>query len=393
MADIPGYSVAQAQQNADQSKTIADLIFKGGSGPKQVVNPAYHQDPNANGPGHAGWVDANGNLQVVRSDGTVLDAETGKPTGANIYTTQPGVGGPNVVKMLGDAAQAPNTQLNPNNNRFLRYAGDQALSMANGGAGQTFGLNQSRDAAADAAAAAAGISSAGAATQAGQTAQLGQTGQDLNAVRASALGMGPSAAEHLARSQLDSNIRAQSSLAATARGGNIASAMRGAQNAGQNMMLQSQQQMAAQRAQEQLNAQGLLTQGNAGLNNSLYGARAQDLGQSVSGAQAFQGVGGLQNQIFNTNSGMGQFGVGALNNSAATYGTQMGQQTQADMNARQAYADFLQRQYSISSGIPVTVGGQQGQVAIANQQADQQREAALISAAGSGIAALASYGR
>jgi hypothetical protein len=379
MADIPAYSVAQAQQNADQSRRIAGLIFRG-QATQKVNDPNAKYDPNIPDPAHVqgygGYVDANG--KWIGKTAPQIDQVTDR--------------GPNVINMLGDAASRPNTQLNPNSNRHLNYAGDQALNMARGGAGQTFGLNQSRDAAADAAAAAGGIGTAGAANAASQAAQLGQTGQDLGAVRASALGMGPSAAEHLARSQLDSNIRAQSSLAATARGGNIASAMRGAQNAGQNMMLQSQQQMAAQRAQEQLNAQGLLTQGNAGLNNALYGARGQDVSQAGAAAQAYQGVGGLQNQIFNTNAGMGQYGVGALNNSAATYGTQMGQQTQADMNSRQAYADFLQRQYSIASGIPVTVGGQQGQVAIANQQADQQREAALFNAAASGVASLSAYG-
>lgn len=379
MADIPSYSVAQAAQNADQSKLIADLIFKGQHS-QQVTDPNAHYDPTAFNEGGA-WYGPNGELIKRGGPGSTA------PTISQV-TAQ----GPNVIDMLGRAASNPNVQLNPNGNKYLSQAGFSALDMARGGAGQVFGLNISRDAAADASRAAGGIYGAGQASAAAQGAQFGQTGQDLGAVRASAMGMGPSAAEHLARSQLDSNIRAQSAMAATARGGNIASAMRGAQGAGQNMMLQSQQQIAAQRAQEQLNAQGLLTQGNAAFNNALYGARAQDVGQSVAGAQAFQGVGGLQNQIFNTNAGMGQFGVGALNNSAALYGTQMGQQTQADQNARQAYADFLQRQYSIASGIPVTVGGQQGQVAIANDQAAQQREAALISAAGAGVAALSQFG-
>jgi hypothetical protein len=243
MADIPAYSVAQAQQNADQSRRIAGLIFRG-QATQKVNDPNAKYDPNIPDPAHVqgygGYVDANG--KWIGKTAPQIDQVTDR--------------GPNVINMLGDAASRPNTQLNPNSNRHLNYAGDQALNMARGGAGQTFGLNQSRDAAADAAAAAGGIGTAGAANAASQAAQLGQTGQDLGAVRASALGMGPSAAEHLARSQLDSNIRAQSSLAATARGGNIASAMRGAQNAGQNMMLQSQQQMAAQRAQEQMQAKG-----------------------------------------------------------------------------------------------------------------------------------------
>jgi hypothetical protein len=76
--------------------------------------------------------------------------------------------------------------------------------------------------------------------------------------------------------------------------------------------------------------------------------------------------------------------MGALNNSASIYGTQMGQQTQADQNSRQAYADWLQRQQQIAMGIPVQVGGQMGQIAIANQQADQQREAARLQRSGFG---------
>lgn len=362
MASLPGYTTDLAAVSSRAAQQTLDYINSG----SHTTRGEDVQQAN----GEQAWV----------------------PNKDAAQTTTTAPGGMSVVDMLGNKALAPAARLSPNNNPYLRNAGDLALMAGRGGMGQTFGLNESRGAAADAAAAAGAIGQAGQANAAAQNAQFGQTGQDLGVVRASALGMGPSAAEHLARSQLDSNIRAQSSMAATARGGNIAAAMRGAQGAGQNMMLQSQQQIAAQRAQEQLNAQGLLTQGNVGLNNAIYGARGQDLGQAVSGAQAYQGAGGLQNQIFGTNSGLGEFGIGAANNSAATYGTQMGQQEQAEQNARQSYADFMQRQYSISSGLPVNFASTQGQVAIANQQAAIQQQGAMWNAAGAGIAALGQYG-
>lgn len=377
MADIPWYSSDLAKRNADQAITLQDLALTG------QHSSLGHYTQSASG----GDVWAQNAPPGSHWDGEKWVDEHGRPVALEKKTQT----APAVLDMLGGAATTPNWQLDPNGNPYLKSAGPEALAMASGQAGQAFGLDQSRAAADAAAAAANDVGTAGGASARAQTGQLGQTGQDLGVVRTSALGMGPSAAEHLARSQLDSNIRAQSSLAATARGGNLAAAMRGAQNAGQNMMLQSQQQIAAQRAQEQLNAQGLLTQGNASYNNALYGARSQDVGQAVSAAQAAQGVSGLQNQIYNTNASMGQFGVGALNNSAALYGTQMGQKTQADQNSRQAYADWLQRQFSISSGIPVTVGGQQGQVAIANDQAAQQREAAMWNALGTGVASLGQW--
>lgn len=372
MADLPWYTTDLARSSALEAQRLSDLATKGSH------NSAGHFEPDP---------DSQGGQRFVNEPGTQVTTDA---NGVRHWTTVKETA-PSSMGMLGNAATAGNQQLNPGSNSFLMGAGEFARSAAGGGMARTYGQDRAYAGIDAATAGAQGIGAAGTQNAGNQQQVFGQAGQDLNAVRASAQGMGPSAAEHLARSQLDSNIRAQSSLAATARGGNIASAMRGAQNAGQNMMLQSQQQMAAQRAQEQMNAQGLLTQGNQGLAGMASTGRGQDINQATGMAAGLAGAGQLGNQAYGTNASLGQFGIGAMNNSGALYGTQMGQMTQADQNSRQAYADWMQRQQQIAMGIPVQVGGQMGQVAIANDQAAQQREAAAWSAVGTGVAALGQF--
>lgn len=77
----------------------------------------------------------------------------------------------------------------------------------------------------------------------------------LKQLALSAAGKGPSAAQELGRSQILENQRAMQSMAAGARGGNAAGAMRAAMGAGTDLGLRGMQQLAALRAQEQLAAQ------------------------------------------------------------------------------------------------------------------------------------------
>ena len=124
---------------------------------------------------------------------------------------------------------------------------------------------------------------------------------DMELLRRTASGQGPSAAEALAKSQLDDAVRAQSALAAQARGGNIAAGLRAASRAGADMALRSQNQIAALRAQEQLNAQTGLTTAQSQLGGLqaqraqvLQQARAQDIARATSAAGAARDYTGSQ---------------------------------------------------------------------------------------------------
>lgn len=227
-----------------------------------------------------------------------------------------------------------------------------------------------------------------------QFGQAGQYGQDLGIIRNSAMGNGPSAAAQLAKQQLDASIQAQASQAGQARGGNIAAGMRSAANAGTQIQLQGAQQMAAQRAQEQLNAQGLLNQGNAQLGQTLnaattqaQGVRQQDIGQAVAGANATNEAGKLAGINYGTTAGLAGQGLGNLTNLSNQWGNQSATQVQAEQNAQQQYADWLQKQYSISSGIPAGQFG--GYASIAGQSAAQntQSQGALLQAGATALLA------
>lgn len=239
------------------------------------------------------------------------------------------------------------------------------------------------------AAAAQGVGTAGAASRAAGVGQLGQYGSDLSMVRNSANGSGPSAAQALAKSQLDSNIAAQSAMAAQARGGNIAGALRGAQQAGQGMMLQSQQQNAALRAQEQLNAQQTMMAGNAQLAGALGNQRVTDVNQAVAGA-------GALNQAVTNQAGQAQLGQGAIAQGAQMLGTsaglaqnEFGQEMgiQAGIIGQQQAQQQLRNQlYGASQGVPIAAMGVNGANAQAGYQGGMQLLGAGASAGGALLA-------
>ncbi len=118
--------------------------------------------------------------------------------------------------------------------------------------------------------------------------QLDQYAQDINLLRRSAMGEGPSAAERMHRSALDSNQRGMASMAATARGGNIASALRSATAAGSNANLQATNQLAALRANEQLTAQGQLAGAQAQHAGAIDTTRRTDVTTADLQAKALQ---------------------------------------------------------------------------------------------------------
>lgn len=245
--------------------------------------------------------------------------------------------------------------LNPANNATLSAATNEAGQLASGQVGDRL---------------AATVQPSLDATQG----RINQQASDLGIVRASAQGTGPSAAENLARAQLDANIRSQSAMAATARGGNIASAMRGAQESGTQQSLQSSATIAAQRAQEQLNAQQLLTTGS----NNLTSAQGS--------------LGNQQQNLAQMQGNLQIAGTSGLGNAAGLYANGMTNMVSSQEAARQQYAQYLAGLYATSAGISPQYTGQGVQAQIANQQATMQLLGAGVSAFGAGTAALSQLG-
>lgn len=334
----PAYEEALNAYNATGAINTGDLISKG-----------Y-------------YTDANGKVQF------------GLPTGQS------------AVQLAGGAAVDQNGHIAAmtGSNPFQARQGLAAEAAMNGSLGRAIADKNGTTAALGAAGTAAnGVGTAGlpsaAFAQGSMTRNQGQIGaaeQDMNVIRNSANGTGPSAAEQLAKAQLDNNIRAQSAMAASARGGNIAAAMRGATQAGSQQMLQTGQQIAAQRAQEQLNAQGMLTPGNAAiasgqnaLTSSALTQRAQDISQAGQAATAQLGVANAYGNLTGTQSQMADTGIAAMGQAAGQYDQQLVAQQNAEAQARQQYMDYLQKQYSLQNGMPVNNMGYQTQMAqIAQQQ-------------------------
>lgn len=252
-----------------------------------------------------------------------------------------------------------------------------AQRVVSGQAGQTISA-PAQASLADTAAAGRAIAGSDAATAAAQTA-------DTQGLRLAASGLGgPSAAESLAQDVLQRNIQSQAALAAKARGGNIAAAMRTASTSGTQQALQSQAQLAALRAQEQATARGQLVGAD-------QGARAADQSRAAATAGALGQVSGQQVGLAGTNAGLVTAGLSGLNAGAQTFQQGTGQQLQLATQqaaAEQAYLDYLQRQYATASGIPAGQAGTLGNLSIANQQADQQARGAKASTAANLITAI-----
>lgn len=239
-------------------------------------------------------------------------------------------------------------------------AAQQATAMGVGGAGQVAGVNQQQ--------------------------QLGSYGNDLGLVRAAAQGQGPSVAQHLAQQQLDQGIQNQAAMAAQARGGNLAGALRGAAQSGEQMTLQSQAQMGALRAQEQLQAQQALLAGQGQFSGALAQARGQDVGQAVAFNQAQTGV--TQGQL----ALQGQ-GLGATQAAAGLYnqGQQMGLQAGAQGFQQQLQAGQLASQnYGTSLGVPTAALGANAGLAAQGSQFQGQVVGGLISGGAAALPLLAS---
>lgn len=269
--------------------------------------------------------------------------------------------------------------LQPGNNQYLQntqaYSDLLARGQLRGPSGEAAaqGAAGAMNAAGMAGQAAGGIAPASQRLQGMQDGQLGQYGADAGIVRDSAMGKGPSAAEHLAKSQLDNNIRAQMAMAGSARGGNLASAQRGAQATGAGMMQQATQQIAAQRAQEQLNAQQILGTMDQGLSGAIGNARGQDVlgatnsaGAYANAANSANGAAGAANNVFGTNAGLTTAGLQGMGNSAGLYGQQAAQANSADLAARQMYAQGMLGQVSAAGGVVNPAGAIGTQNAMSN---------------------------
>lgn len=383
---------------------------------KGVLDPGgiiLSQDKEA--PGLPSWQTQQGELAAKNAARLSEIINTGQVQNAGVHGEAQQIG-PAVPQMLAARAQNTFSNLDPNNNSAWQVGKQWNDAAARGDLAERVGGTNANAALGQANQVAQGIGGAGMANAGAQGNVIAgaagdlrgirqgiqQTTQDNNIIRNSALGNGPSAAQILAKQQLDQSIQAQASQAAQARGGNVAAGMRAAANAGSQMQLQGAQQMSALRAQEQLNAQGLLVQGNnavtagqnalTGANTALGGqvaqARGQDIGQAVSSATAANDIAKTATANFGVGSDLAKAGLAGQTQLSSQYGNQMLAQEQMKSNAQQNYADWLQKQYSIASGIAPQYAGIQGQMAIANQQTQQQQDAANKSLLGGLIGGL-----
>jgi hypothetical protein len=194
--------------------------------------------------------------------------------------------------------------------------------------------------------AARAISTADAMNAARQNAQLGEYGQDLSSfrtdidlLRRTAEGKGPSAAQALAQQQLGESVRNMSAVAAGARGGNVSGGIRAATRAGSDMMLRSQQQIAALRAQEQLTGQQQLASAQQGLATAqaqrgqvINAARSNDTNKAIGAAGAFDAVTGRQ-------LGLGEIETARQTARGQQLGQVAGQQNVSTQNAAEIARD------------------------------------------------------
>lgn len=289
---------------------------------------------------------------------------------------------PSVPEYLQGDLQRGRPELRPENNPALQDYQGVGQALITGDIAHSIGQREAWDAAGGIGAAGADPRARALASLNNQNQQANQTGADLGIVRDSAMGRGPSAADLLGQKMIDDSVRATSSQAATARGGNIAGALRASMNAGTDMRLQGAQQIAAQRAQEQLAAQTLLTQGNSALGqqrNAATGAAGglygQDVGRADAGARALTGA-------YVANQGLIGMGTNVLGGVAQQNFAQQSAASDRETDATRFYADWLQRQNLGLAGNAVAYSGQNLSRDIASAQMNVQRDAAATNAVG-----------
>lgn len=139
----------------------------------------------------------------------------------------------------------------------------------------------------------------------------------INALLAQSRNQGPSQAQALMRGAQDENSRRMMGMAAQARGGNQAAAMRSASAASQQGTLQTNQQLGALRAQEEAQRQ----QNILGAQQYAAGAYGQRMGLGY--GMYGQGLGAAQNstgQLGQFGGTMGQLGIAQQNVGLGQYG-------------------------------------------------------------------------
>lgn len=340
---------------ADAKKTLDDLATiikqRGPTDPlsaqAQALIGQLQHDPNAvNQPGFAsGLSNFTNGLHFVAQGGNpqVAAAEVAKAIQAGTKTdlqgdqaTQAG----DVGQVVADAATAPLTPYgyNPDTSGIQTAAMNNPF-MAQLGAAATGPQPYQQDIDAARLAALNGSQVAGALATPGSYVprtdsaisafgdSIGKFDTDTNYLRDAAAGKGPSQAAELMKLGMDNNARNMVATAAGARGGNIASGLRTALNAGAAQGLQGSQQIAALRAQEMIAAQQGLTTANTGITaargNLLTGTT--QAAQAETARQAAAAV--AASQATTAATGVADTGVtarnnvfGAINNAGQQYG-------------------------------------------------------------------------
>lgn len=214
---------------------------------------------------------------------------------------------------------------------------------------------------------------------------------DVARLRAAAEGAVPSAAQIQQRQGIGDAINSQQAMAAGARGGNLAAAMRGAQAAGAGIQARGVGDAAALRANEMATARGQLTQatGTQGqLFNqagSVQGALANtQVGRAGAGVQgagaAAQGRMGAQVQGVQNLAAGAQMEQGRVGSAVA-----QDRQDQNDLN------NYLMQTMNIGQGNAAQIYGTDASAATARRAQDMNFLGSTFQGVGSTLAGFGSY--
>lgn len=366
-----------------------------------VTNPAYTGAGNRGGTSGGGTTGSSNmstsglNLGIQNLASDLLTGKANPKDGS-------------FLKNLLIHANTPNRALDPSSNPWLGQSGTNAENLANGSTSWSAGRGAANDAIGAADLAGRGISTADTGSALAQNEgnaqfgqDLGQTRQDSSIYRDAAMGKGPSAAALLGQQMLDRNIRAQAAMAASARGGNVASAMRQASMSGSQIGLQGAQQIAAQRAQEQLNAMGQLNQSNATLQQGdatfgqqTYHTREQDLQKAGMLAANAGDTANRTMQMYGQNLGGLAAGNAQLAGAAGAWQAGQGQVADDKRASEMNYINSILQMYNLGAGNAAQNASTAANLSIANRQQDTNLAGAAIGAGaalGSGL--ISAYGK
>jgi hypothetical protein len=200
-----------------------------------------------------------------------------------------------------------------------------------------------------------------------------------------AQGSVPSAAQNQQTQGIGQAIQSQAAMAAAARGGNLAAAMRGAQAAGSGIQAQGIANNAALRANEMATARGQLSnaQGMQGQLFNQAGAVGNQAGQTAITRQ--NAVAANQTALGSANLGAQVTGMNALNACYEREQARTQNQINLDMDEQRQLQNYMLQQFNTVNGNAAAIDNSQRTAAVQTRGQDLQLAGAVASGAG-GIA-------